>query len=548
MSKQNAIKKAMLKPVEDIRFSSIIQIKNDFANNNIPKEGKNYDLTIYTDSNGDIFYPYIFSKTLEHDPVTGFAKKVDIDRIFNALTEGTSESVEAIQQSSTATRKLEGVIASSSFNLIGTDTAVFGPSAFLPLASEGGAFEMAEVYGRSLLRDVAFNNYINDELVGLIANDLDQYTDKTSHPLNQGSITSTNIFRGNSHGEDVGPYISQLLYRPFEYGNITVNQQYKPESDYIPASTRPGWLAIQNGQVNGQIVQGDAKYIYNGRVLGSAVHKDPLYQFYYNAALILLQTGVKPTGISSAKSSGWTSGGGPNILASVAHVCQGALRCAWNSKWNLAMKIRPEVYAQRLQLAEDPNFDHTNVPGLAEIANMFRSGIKNRVKNASADGSVYLSLLYPEGSPTHPSHPAGHAVVAGACTTILKAMFVCHDTDETTRKLWVRSAVPNSRAVHSIDGTALDDFTDPSGAEMTIVGELNKLASNVALGRDFAGVHYRCDGHCGKHLGEKFAITYLMDMAKELHESQNGAFNGWLLEKFDGSRIKIKHDIITTLE
>ena len=74
---------------------------------------------------------------------------------------------------------------------------------------------------------------------------------------------------------------------------------------------------------------------------------------------------------------------------------------------------------------------------------------------------------------------------------------------------------------------------------MTIIGELNKLGSNVTLGRDFAGVHYRCDGDCGIKLGEDYAITYLIDVAKEYHESQNGQFKGWLLEKYDGSRVKI---------
>ena len=34
-----------------------------------------------------------------------------------------------------------------------------------------------------------------------------------------------------------------------------------------------------------------------------------------------------------------------------------------------------------------------------------------------------LPMAFPEGSPTHPAYGAGHATVAGACTTILKAWF-----------------------------------------------------------------------------------------------------------------------------
>jgi membrane-associated phospholipid phosphatase len=32
-------------------------------------------------------------------------------------------------------------------------------------------------------------------------------------------------------------------------------------------------------------------------------------------------------------------------------------------------------------------------------------------------------MLFRAGSPTHPSFPAGHAITAGACMTILKAWF-----------------------------------------------------------------------------------------------------------------------------
>ncbi len=43
-------------------------------------------------------------------------------------------------------------------------------------------------------------------------------------------------------------------------------------------------------------------------------------------------------------------------------------------------------------------------------------------------GNALLPMAFPEGSPTHPAYGAGHATVAGACVTILKAWF-----DESTR-------------------------------------------------------------------------------------------------------------------
>jgi hypothetical protein len=44
----------------------------------------------------------------------------------------------------------------------------------------------------------------------------------------------------------------------------------------------------------------------------------------------------------------------------------------------------------------------------------------NKARNGGQD-SYLLPLAFPEGSPTHPAYGAGHATVAGACVTILKA-------------------------------------------------------------------------------------------------------------------------------
>jgi hypothetical protein len=200
------------------------------------------------------------------------------------------------------------------------------------------------------------------------------------------------------------------------------------------------------------------------------------------------------------------------------------------------MKIRPEVYAQRLDLVNDMTFDSSKVPGLDTMNTLMKADMKNLViqANQASTGvsNLYLMLQFLEGSPTHSAWYAGHAAVAGACVTVLKAMLDCHEANETTRKPWTMDVNFSS------NGDSLDDYTDPDVSQMTIIGELNKLASNVSLGRDFAGVHYRCDGDCGLALGEKYAIRYLVDLAKKLHESQSGLFEGWLLEKFDGSRVK----------
>ena len=544
MSKQYATKQASLKAAEDIRFKSILQLKNDFVMSNKPKSGKDYDLRTYT-SGGEVYYPYMFAKTLQHDTTTGFVKKLDVDKILEALDDGTKDKLNEIQLSTVTQRKLEGVLCSSSFNLMGTDSSLLDTSNFHTVDSEAGAFEMAEVYAKAILRDIPFCEYDSNSDVNTIRSALNEYSDFTTAPLESGSISSKLLFRGNSVDENLGPYISQLLYRDFNYGNMTIQQKYKSEADYVSSLTKSEWLDIQNGKVNGSVSQSTEKYAYNGRVLGSMVHSDPLYQFYYNASLILLQNGVTPSAFTTNTSTAWTSAGGPCILASVSHVCLGALRCAWNAKWNLGMKIRPEVYAQRLDLVEEVSFDSSAVPGLDTMYSLLRDNMKTEIKNknnsVSGNSNLYLLMQYPEGSPTHPSHPAGHAVVAGAAVTVLKSMFNCHETDEVTKKVWP------IQAIHSLDGNNLVDYNEADSSTMTIIGEINKLASNVSLGRDFGAVHYRCDGDCGIVLGENFAISYLLDLAKELHESQNGSFQGWLLEKFNGTRIKITHSGLTTL-
>jgi len=166
---------------------------------------------------------------------------------------------------------------------------------------------------------------------------------------------------------------------------------------------------------------------------------------------------------------------------------------------------------------------------------------------AQTDGgrNLYLPLQYPEGSPAHPAWPAGHAVVAGACVTVLKAMLsVLYAHEETTagqattiswrEKPWPQE---NCSAVEATaDGSALRDPTTPS--DITLVGELNKLASNVALGRNMAGVHYRSDGDEGILLGEQVAIKFLRErLGKAALKKLHSYFR---LSTFGGSVITIK--------
>jgi hypothetical protein len=136
-----------------------------------------------------------------------------------------------------------------------------------------------------------------------------------------------------------------------------------------------------------------------------------------------------------------------------------------------------------------------------------------------AFGSYLLPMAYPEGCPTHPAYPAGHAAIAGACATVLKAFFS-------------ESFVVVNPVIASADGLSLLPY---KGSELTVGGELNKLASNIALGRDTAGVHWRSDGIEGLKLGEAVTIGILTDLRATCPEP----FAGFSFTKFDGSRTTI---------
>ena len=66
-----------------------------------------------------------------------------------------------------------------------------------------------------------------------------------------------------------------------------------------------------------------------------------------------------------------------------------------------------------------------------------------------------------------------------------------------------------------------------SGADrdqLTIGGEMNKLAANIGMGRNHAAVHWRYDYADSLPLGEAVAISMLRDMAQLLERAVRGLF------------------------
>src|SRR5204862_305341 len=72
-----------------------------------------------------------------------------------------------------------------------------------------------------------------------------------------------------------------------------------------------------------------------------------------------------------------------------------------------------------------------------------------------------------------------------------------------------------------------------TGPTLTIEGELNKVASNVATGRDIAGVHWRSDTYSSLRIGQAVAISILQEQTL-IHNEANPFYT---FRGFDGERI-----------
>jgi membrane-associated phospholipid phosphatase len=341
-----------------------------------------------------------------------------------------------------------------------------------------------------------------------------------------GQVTPRVLFRGLTTGDKAGPYLSQFFLKPCFFGANEINQRIQTVlgvgsggQNYMTDFN--SWLSVQNGvsPQNGDIIDPVFRYMRNGRDLGQWVHIDVLFQAYFQAFLVIAGSGVPADSgnpySNSATQIGFGTFGGPHIATLLCEVSTRALKAVWNQKWFVHRRMRPEVFAERVDRRA---YHAANYPVHQEILNSVTTA--SRLGGYLPAGNAFLPQAFPEGSPTHPAYGAGHATVAGACVTILKAWF----NDNT---------VIQNPVVPDATGTSLVPY---SGSEnLTVGGELNKMAANVALGRNAAGVHWRSDATESMLLGEALAISILRDQKNGYNEQ----FNGFSLTKFDGTTITV---------
>lgn len=429
-----------------------------------------------------------FSKGIFHDS-NGFVNETEMIKLIDALRHRDYNKLSSVKLSSDL--KFVNPSAAWSSDIIGACS-----NTYRYRQPKLNYIEMIELYCMSLTRDIPFSHYVmntvidecckNLNLIGIYSKYKEKYLfDKdTQIPFNK--VTSNNIFRGPMCADIQGSYISQFLYRDIRIGGMLHKQKYLTDlegHDYM--KTWENAISCQNGKIlEKQHTHRDTpRYIITGRDLASVVHNDDVYQIFNNTCLILLDMGVK---LIESCEYNHVNMGKADILASLAMIGRNALLAASYVKWN-SLILRPEalgIEVERCFREKNNKYDISS--------KLLNSPMLRYIKDHNTN--CLLTQVYSEGSPLSPSNPSDHAVIAGACCTVLKFFFnTQHEFDV-------------------IEPDASGNQLSSAGKKTTVEDEINKLACNVCFGRMWAGVNYRMDAISGLKLGQKVAISCLKDL------------------------------------
>jgi len=515
-----------LKPAARSKKAEKIRIAAAKADKYIATQNDNGDEALYPEKWGS------YSKGLAHD-AKGDVRIRSYNGMLRALRTGVGTEFDKIGLGGAV--PLVDPQAGLAFTLEGGDPQSFQIQPAPPLASASRAGEAVEAYWMALLRDVPFSEYDNHPLAQAAISDINKLSDFRG-PKNAGTVTPRTLFRGFTPGDLVGPYVSQFLLKPFDYGALKIDQTFQtfsPQLDYMTEFA--AWLAVQNGQATdplavrtrpfGENVVGPARYLRDGRGLSAYVHADISFEPYLNACMVLLAQ-QPPTPYSEGNpynanttQAGFGTFGSAYAKTQIATVAALTLKAVWFQKWFVHRVLRPEAYGALVH--------KTMLPASKRLHKMYpvHSDVLNSeaVQRALArHGNGLLPQAFPEGSPCHPSYGQGRGAVAGACATILKAVF-----DENAV---IADPKVTSRELDESGADVLADYPGPDKEMLTVGGEANKLAANIALGRSHAGVNFRSDYERSVILGEEVAISVLRDQKATFNESAS-----WKFTRFDGT-------------
>lgn len=514
-------------------------------NNGPDVQPVNGDEGLYADFRGS------FSKSLLHNEV-GEVDPASYNSFLNALDSANPVDFENIivgNPGDVNRVRLVSPQAGYAFELFGvdgTDNRVIEAPTF---ASAETAAEMGELYWYSQTRDVPFVDYDRNQNIGNAVNDLNNFSRSDIFLNDGGVITRDTLYRTTLSGGEVGPFVSQFLLQPFAFGRLEVGdvaaigegrsprfgQQFAPPrrgrvNDFMTDFDE--WLDIQNGAAPSESTRfaNQPRHLSSMRQLSEFVHVDFPVQSGLQAAFILLGFGedaLCPNNPYSRANSntqqGFTNFGPADITHIVAHGPRLALTGAWFQKWMAHRRLRPEVFAGRINVQLRGLRDYGINQEILDSEALARVIARNETGQARNRG--LLPMAYPEGSPAHPAYPGGHSGFVAAAATLLKAFF---NED---------FIIPNPVQANRF-GTRLT----PYHGTLTVGGELNKLVGNVTHARDSAGMHWRSDG-VGNFIGETQALGILRDYSRTYNEQ----FNGFELTLFSGQKVNITNGIMTNI-
>ncbi len=359
------------------------------------------------------------------------------------------------------------------------------------------------------------------------------------------------------------------------YGSLIIDQRTLSHKNCLDYMTDwCSWLDVQNGAnfKGADLFEPVRRFITTPRDLATYVHFDALYEAYLNACLTLLAMGAPASkGFAEPSPSGhrdaFATYGGPHVLTLVTEVATRCLKAVRRQKFNYHRRARPEAIGGRLTLTclglgeklgcAEAAFKNTltemppdlmqavvkhnaeqNAPAMARMRGLECGDgsclPEETDQNAFEDCNLLLPMAFPEGSPMHPAYGAGHATVAGGCVTMLKIFFEMFDDCDggTERKLLDHAGKPIVY-VPNDDGSALKKDPKFKGS-LTIQGELDKLAANISIGRNMAGVHYYSDYYDSLRMGERVAVGIIMEQCASYGDAIESSFTS-----FDGDFITV---------
>jgi len=491
-----------------------------------------------------------FSKTLPHDPATGLVIPSAYLALLNALEQGTQEAFDAVPAGGRG--QLAGPLSPLQFQMAGSDspdaTSPFTPPS---VASAGGAAEMVELYWEAYLRDVPFVDYGSNPLVAQAVADMNHLSDFGG----PRPVTPQNLFRFPFVGATDGPYVSQILYQSHRLDGIDVIPKLHTRLPVADPNTGqvltgpgtgldfmtnfPEYVFVEdgNGALPGAPNTADpiTRFIRNVRDVGNLANSDSIFSVYFRAAIILGGLGVRVDANSPYSNdnriNGFNTFSSAYLFQLIGQVAQ-TEAAAFYEKWFVHRKVRPEAHANLVDGTLNHRFTlnpsmHPDLLNSSVLPLIFERNRQLNVKRGlGTTGSFLLPQMSAGGSPSHPSSPAGHAFTAGAAVTMIKAMLDV-GTPGNPRP-W-----PVQPVQASADGLTLVNTVDTN---LTVLGELNKLAANVSEGRNMLGIHWRVsDNMHGMFMGEKVAISLLNELGATYPEK----FPGFTLTKFDGTTILV---------